>query len=236
MPADCPAAPATGDAPVACGDIGLGADSCYLDCSAGQTCPDGMLCDEGIGGVCIWELQAPGGGVCPDDSLDAAPTSYDGDNTGLFDDHITSCGDGGGEEALLEFTAGEAGIYTFDTFQNPTFDTILFALDGCDGPELACDDDSGPDVQSQIALNLAAGQVVIIGVDGYGGATGTYTVTVAFQPAVDGGSCCMAQMGAGCDVPEVQDCVCAFDDFCCTDTWDDQCVGEAVNNCAAICM
>ncbi|MBX7077703.1 MAG: choice-of-anchor J domain-containing protein [Nannocystaceae bacterium] len=44
MPSDCPEAPATGDAPVACGDIGLGAASCYLDCSAGQTCPDGMEC------------------------------------------------------------------------------------------------------------------------------------------------------------------------------------------------
>lgn len=43
-PTDCPAAPATGDAPVACGDLGGGADTCYLDCSGGQTCPDLMEC------------------------------------------------------------------------------------------------------------------------------------------------------------------------------------------------
>jgi hypothetical protein len=41
---ECPLAPATGDAPVACGDIGTGIDTCYLDCSAAQTCPDGMVC------------------------------------------------------------------------------------------------------------------------------------------------------------------------------------------------
>ena len=233
---DCPV-PATGDAAPICQDLsGMGDLFCILDCSAGQTCPDGMICDEGIGGVCIWELQAQGGGVCPDDSLAAAPTSYDGDNTGLFDDHIAGCGDGGGEEALLEFTADQDGVYIFDTFANPTFDTILFAIDGCDGPELACDDDSGADVQSQISVPMTMGQTIVIGVDGYGGATGTYTLTVTFVEPIDGGSCCMAQMGAGCDVMEVQDCVCAFDDFCCTDTWDDQCVGEAQNNCGAVCM
>lgn len=43
-PTDCPIAPATGDAPVACGDLGGGADTCYLDCSGGQTCPDLMEC------------------------------------------------------------------------------------------------------------------------------------------------------------------------------------------------
>lgn len=45
--------PATGDAPVACGDpTGSGADTCYLDCSGGQTCPDGMACSDGT--VCAW--------------------------------------------------------------------------------------------------------------------------------------------------------------------------------------
>ncbi len=45
--ADCPAAPDTGDAPVACIGLGMGGgepNACLLDCSAGQTCPDGMEC------------------------------------------------------------------------------------------------------------------------------------------------------------------------------------------------
>ncbi|MBC8067189.1 MAG: choice-of-anchor J domain-containing protein [Deltaproteobacteria bacterium] len=44
LPTDCAAAPETGDAPIACGDIGGGADTCYLDCSDGQACPDTMTC------------------------------------------------------------------------------------------------------------------------------------------------------------------------------------------------
>lgn len=43
MASDCGDAPETGDAVVACDDLGAG-DTCYLDCSGGQTCPDGMEC------------------------------------------------------------------------------------------------------------------------------------------------------------------------------------------------
>lgn len=43
---DCPAPPATGNAPVACGNVDFDQPEpeCYLDCSAGQTCPDGQEC------------------------------------------------------------------------------------------------------------------------------------------------------------------------------------------------
>ncbi|HWB81004.1 MAG TPA: hypothetical protein VG755_38840 [Nannocystaceae bacterium] len=50
-----------------------------------------------------------------------------------------------------------------------------------------------------------------------------------------GGACCEPQMGPGCDDMAVQDCVCAFDDFCCTDSWDDLCVQEANDSCDAMC-
>ncbi len=50
---DCPAAPATGDAPVSCGAIvSGGGNACFLDCSSGQTCPDGMACFDEF--VCMW--------------------------------------------------------------------------------------------------------------------------------------------------------------------------------------
>jgi Cleaved Adhesin Domain len=51
---DCPAAPATGNAPVTCGDLG-GGNTCYLDCAAAQTCPDGTVCTVvGAGSACLW--------------------------------------------------------------------------------------------------------------------------------------------------------------------------------------
>ena len=49
---DCFDAPATGTAPVVCAPIlADGATACGLDCSEGQTCPDGMQCASGL---CFW--------------------------------------------------------------------------------------------------------------------------------------------------------------------------------------
>jgi len=47
---DCPAAPPTGDAPVACADIINDPATlfCVIDCSGGQTCPDGMFCHQSL--------------------------------------------------------------------------------------------------------------------------------------------------------------------------------------------
>jgi hypothetical protein len=70
--ADCTlVAPAGGTAPVACGDPGgVGANVCYLDCSAGQTCPNGMSCSDNT--VCAWPNVAP---LFEDDFQDGNLTS-----------------------------------------------------------------------------------------------------------------------------------------------------------------
>ncbi len=51
---DCGPAPTTGTAALACGDPGgiVGSDTCLLDCSLGETCPDGMTCANGT--HCAW--------------------------------------------------------------------------------------------------------------------------------------------------------------------------------------
>ncbi len=51
---DCPAAPATGTAEPACADFvaGDGFGECFLDCSAGQSCPAGMVCF--ANNLCVW--------------------------------------------------------------------------------------------------------------------------------------------------------------------------------------
>jgi len=49
---DCFDAPATGNAVVVCAPIlAEGENACGLDCSGGETCPDGMECG---GGLCFW--------------------------------------------------------------------------------------------------------------------------------------------------------------------------------------
>ncbi|MEM6992117.1 MAG: hypothetical protein AAF721_16525 [Myxococcota bacterium] len=52
---DCPAAPMTGTAPVACMDVTGMVEDCILDCSiGGTTCPDGMSCFAGT--LCMWPI------------------------------------------------------------------------------------------------------------------------------------------------------------------------------------
>jgi hypothetical protein len=176
--ADC-LVPATGNALPNCTDFdGNGVTDCYLECFAGQICPDGMICYGSS--YCMWTTFLPPG-VCPDSNIGSAvPQTIMGDNTGLGDDHFLNCGTGGGEDAMYQFTAPVAGNFSFDTFGSP-FDTMLAVLDGCGGNELTCNDDT-MDLQSQVTVNLGAGQAVIIVVDGYGGATGPFTLNITQVP------------------------------------------------------
>ena len=52
----------------------------------------------------------------------------------------------------------------------------------------------------------------------------------------NGGNCCMPHGGTGCEVSEIEACVCAADSFCCSDEWDDVCVDLATGECEAVCM
>jgi len=52
-------------------------------------------------------------------------------------------------------------------------------------------------------------------------------------PASD---CCSASSTPGCTVPEVQDCVCAIDPFCCTAGFDENCAALADSQCGAECL
>jgi hypothetical protein len=59
----CQPPPATGDAPAVCVPINASNDACVLDCSGGQTCPDGMECFDAF--VCVWAATATGPGYDP---------------------------------------------------------------------------------------------------------------------------------------------------------------------------
>lgn len=81
---DCPAAPATGNAPVACDAItGGAAQFCYLDCSAGQSCPNGMVCFADL--ACVWPGEGADG-VPYGDCLNGGPSTCGLDGVCLNDD------------------------------------------------------------------------------------------------------------------------------------------------------
>jgi hypothetical protein len=99
------------------------------------------------------------------------------DNGGLGNDHDSSCGDGGGADAMYMFTAAAAGSYTFST-DGSAIDTILSVLDDCGGVELGCNDDTVM-LTSEVTLDLAAGQMVVLVVEGYGGEEGAITLSIS---------------------------------------------------------
>ncbi len=84
--AECQPPPPTGDAPAICTPINDTTDACLLDCSLGQTCPDGMVCFSSA--VCGWEEipppppVVPAYGDCVDNPL---TTCQPGEDTCLTD-------------------------------------------------------------------------------------------------------------------------------------------------------
>lgn len=60
--------PASGDATPVCAPLNNQISACLLDCSSGQTCPTGMLCDP-IHSICTWGLDGlPTYGECLDET------------------------------------------------------------------------------------------------------------------------------------------------------------------------
>jgi hypothetical protein len=53
--------------------------------------------------------------------------------------------------------------------------------------------------------------------------------------ATAGGDCCSANGDPGCNDDACEACVCLLDSFCCTTSWDSDCAGEALNECAPAC-
>lgn len=81
---DCPAAPATGTAPIACDAITGGPEQfCYLDCSGGQTCPTGMVCFGEV--ACVWPGEGADG-VPYGDCFNGGPSTCGLDGVCLNDD------------------------------------------------------------------------------------------------------------------------------------------------------
>ena len=98
-------------------------------------------------------------------------------NSGVADDDLDpSCGLGNALDQAIRFTAPVASTYTFDTFGSG-FDTVLSVWSDC-STESVCNDDSGG-LQSQASLDLAAGQAVLVLVDGYNGATGDWVLNIS---------------------------------------------------------
>jgi len=225
---DCPLAP-EGDAPPQCTDLdGDMQTECSLDCSAGQTCPDTMVCHDDL--LCAHPADAPL--PCADVDLGfALPAMAMGTTSMMGNETAALCTLANAADVAFEWTAPATGAYRVST-AGSMFDTVLYAYFECGGDQIACNDDAGGSTTSQLLFDLEVGQTIIVVVDGFN-AVGDFVLTI--EALVFDGDCCEPHAEPGCEVPEIETCVCAEDNFCCIVEWDDICAANAVEDCGGTC-
>ncbi|MDY0062727.1 MAG: hypothetical protein RBU45_23155, partial [Myxococcota bacterium] len=94
-----------------------------------------------------------------------------GDAIGSFevsnraDERAGSCGGAGRKDQIVRWTAPRSGSFNFSTKTSNT-DTAIYALAGCAGAELACNDDYYSFWYGSIFLSLAQGETIILVLEG----------------------------------------------------------------------
>ncbi|WP_437512576.1 MXAN_6577-like cysteine-rich protein [Sorangium sp. So ce1099] len=135
-----------------------------------SACDLGRPCEEGSCGC----------SVEPSEDIDAVvPQRVTGTTSGAASTRALSCSGSDAPDQTFLFTAPGAGTYIFDTFETP-FDTVLGALSADTCAELACSDDA-EGIQSQIFVDLAEGERILVVVSGASGAEGDFTLRLT-QP------------------------------------------------------
>ncbi|MGK3995620.1 MXAN_6577-like cysteine-rich protein [Sorangium sp. So ce1024] len=138
--------------------------------------------DEGEYTLSVSESDGAGTCAAPIELESAVPLTFTGTTRGSASERSSTCGGGGTPEVVHVFTAPEAGSYTIDTVGSE-YDTILAVFDGdCSGRQLACNDDAAWDewltITSEVTVSLAAGQTIVIHVDGYYRRAGHYELNI----------------------------------------------------------
>lgn len=118
-------------------------------------------------------------GTCADyECGSGAPVSFTGSTVGAANSRTGTCGITAGPDIAMRWTPTVSRSYTIDTFGS-NFDTVLYVEDSTCQTSLICNDDSGGTLQSSVTVSLAAGQAVIIVVDGFGsGSSGSYVLNI----------------------------------------------------------
>ncbi|MEQ1565738.1 MAG: hypothetical protein ABMA64_08885 [Myxococcota bacterium] len=124
------------------------------------------------------DTSAPIDPDCADLDLgDPEAAAVEGSTVDAGDDWAPSCGGEGAPDVVYTFVAPADGDYVFDTVGS-TFDAVVGVFSGCEGDELACDDDTADYLQAHARVTLAQGDAVLVVVDGYNGASGAFALNV----------------------------------------------------------
>lgn len=141
---------------------------------------------------------------------------YSGTTTGTANDIAAGCGAGAGE-VVYRFTLS-ARQYTTISLEGSSYDTVLRVQNVATGAAWCNDDAVG--LQSRLELDLPAGDYYVV-VDGYGGSTGNYRVTIgdrypcsAAHTPPTFGAAAAALRARGVQVITVQTCGFWSDSYC----------------------
>jgi hypothetical protein len=140
---------------------------CFFGCGPNQQCENFSCFGETCGLAC---------GLCTIAELPSSTSIFtQGNTSGAGDGFTSGCSGGSAPEIGHRYVAPVSGTYFVDTFGS-SFDTVLSVLDGCG--EIVCSDDaSGTD--SQVVVDLFAGQEVFFVVDGFGeGSEGFFNLSL----------------------------------------------------------
>jgi cysteine-rich repeat protein len=170
-------------------------DECTVDCletrcgdgiwQLGEECDDGNL-DDGDACTSVCEF-GPTYVPCFDVDLGSAtgPSVAAGTTTGLSPDYESTCGEfARGPDVTMLWTAPADGTYAFD-LSDSAYDTVLHTYDyaGTCGEGLReCDDDSGTTTRSRIETDMRAGEPILLIIDGYNTASGSYVLDIDVVP------------------------------------------------------
>ena len=93
------------------------------------------------------------------------------------DNFSASCVVGTGSDVAWEWTAPETDFYAIDTLGS-SFDTVLAVFANCDGADLWCNNNTASTPQSELIIPFAAGERVVLVVDGNSGESGDVQLNV----------------------------------------------------------
>lgn len=136
---------------------------------------DGERIDAGGQDAAITDAAPPDGRMvpaCADSEIETPLGAIDIDTEPAGNDMAATCGGDSSPELLLAWTAPVTDYYVFDTF-GMGFDTVLaLYAPECDGTELACSNNVGPMVQSELVRKFRQGEQALVLVDGNAGDSG----------------------------------------------------------------
>ncbi|MGD8787385.1 MAG: serine protease [Phycisphaerales bacterium] len=114
--------------------------------------------------------------------------SYSGSTRGATGDTTSGCSNSDDLDVWHIFTPTQSEVVSISLLDSE-FDTTLAIYDGCGGTELACNDDAGWEVQSEITMQVEGGFSYFIRIAGYDHETGDYVLTISSVAPLDNDNC-----------------------------------------------